>query len=475
MNRMKQRSIQGGLIRAVLLLELCSIVLFILVAVIHESRTRFRAFELALDSRSATLFGAVEDADDVSDNIMLEAHGLRVQARDYYDVWDLRGRDLGHSADWPQALNALVPRDAASGIYTVKLRHKTYRFVVLHAVRVIDPGEPGGGTPRAVTVRYGSPTSPVWREVREAVYFYAGVSLVLLAATAALMTWLLRRGFVPVRELAEEAARISVQQWEFRPRMAARSIVELAPLASALELTLERLRRSFEQQRRLTSDAAHELKTDLAIAKSSLQLLMMRPRSGEEYRKGLELCLADTQRLEETVTKMLLLARVEEMASRQSTGVALPCDAADCLDAGARQLATVAEVQGIALKTDAPAHVPVLMRTEDCVLVCTNLLLNAVQHSPSGSIVAARIVVEGGYATLAVVDEGDGISVAALEHVFEPFFRGDEARNRRRGGTGLGLAICKGLVEASGGAITVSSKPGRGTQVVVRLPLAPQQ
>ncbi len=418
---MKRRSIQGTLVRAVLLLELFSIVVFILLAVLHESRTRFRAFELMLESRSAMLFGAVEDADDVSDNIMLEARGLRVPSRDYYDVWDLRGRNLGHSADWPETLNELVPRDAASGIYTVKLRNKTYRFVVLHAVRVIDPGEPGGGTPRAVTVRYGAPTAPVWREVREAVYFYTGISLLLLAATAAVMTWLLRRGFVPVRELAEEAARISVQQWEFRPAMAARSIVELAPLASALELTVARLRRSFEQQRRLTSDAAHELKTDLAIAKSSLQLLTMRPRSVDEYREGLELCLADTRRVEETVMKMLLLARVEDTAARRSPAVPPRCDAAACLRAGARQLAAAAEVQGVAITMETPTYAPVPMRSDDCALVCTNLLLNAVQHSRSGSVVAVRIVVEDGQAMLSVVDEGEGIASTALQQVFEPF------------------------------------------------------
>src|SRR5579864_4878992 len=89
---------------------------------------------------------------------------------------------------------------------------------------------------------------------------------------------------------------------------------ELAPLTSAIETVLERLRESFRQQRDFTSDAAHELKTSVAIVKSTLQTLLQRPRPEHEYRAGLESMLEDCGRLEDLLGRMLRLARIEQWA-----------------------------------------------------------------------------------------------------------------------------------------------------------------
>ena len=476
--RHRRRSIQSDLIRAVLLLELVSLLGFILLAGFHENRTRFHAFDQLLASRAATLFGGVDDADDAGDNLLLDMSGIAVPVRDAYEVWDGRGRLLGRSADWLAALDRTVPRSLPSGIYRASIDGHAYRFAVLQATRIVDAGTPGGGSARPVTVRYGAPIAPVRHEVLEAVSFYAGASLLLLAATAVAMAWLLRRGLAPVLELAEEAGRISVNQWHFRPSRAARETMELAPLTAALETALARLRRSFDQQRRLTGDAAHELKTDLAIAKSSLQLLTLRERTGDEYRSGLERCLEDTERVESTVSKMLTLARVEHATAPLLPVEPETCDAAACLRASERQLGPLATLRGIALRVEAARQAMLPMRGEDFQLIATNLLLNALQHSPDGGAVHARLVVThsaadvAAEATLIVADGGRGIAAEALPHIFEPFFRGDQARDRRNGGTGLGLAICKGLVEAAGGTITIRSEPGVGTEVRVCVPVA---
>src|SRR6202044_775449 len=97
----------------------------------------------------------------------------------------------------------------------------------------------------------------------------------------------------------------------FAPPQRARTIRELAPLTVALETVLIGLEQSFMQQRRFVSDAAHELKTAVAVLKSSLQLLTLKQRTALEYEHGIERCQLDCDRMEDAVAKMLTLAQLE--------------------------------------------------------------------------------------------------------------------------------------------------------------------
>jgi signal transduction histidine kinase len=470
----KSYSVTRRLIVHVLVLELAAAIVLTWLAVGFEAHTRFRSFDIELAARADSLFGAVGDADDPQDNVSLNVQGLYLPAGNVYEVETPDGRILGRSSWWPEAAvrqeigagkRSAVPGTAGDRLYSLPLRDakgrvQAYRFVVMHAVRVVDPGDKDGGVKRPVLVFYGAPTAHVWKEVWEAARFYALASLLLLTATGLLMSWLLRRSLAPLRSLAEEAEKISAQQWRFHPQENARAITELAPLTLALEQALQRLERSFAQQRRFTSDAAHELKTDLAIAKSSLQLLSMRRRSPEAYAEGLEICLADTERLERTVMEMLTLARVEQSASRQATQPNAAGTRA-CLRECMERLASFAELRQVSMHLESPdLPFTVGLSEKDCGLLCTNLLLNALEHSGPGSKVYAELRQAEGWIFLTIRDEGKGIAPSALTHVFEPFYRGDTARDRRTGSTGLGLAICKGLCE------------GAGTQVRARLPQA---
>ena len=309
----------------------------------------------------------------------------------------------------------------------------------------------------------------MWHEVWESVRSYLIASLVLLFATALAMVAILRRGLAPLAKLAEEASKISLQQWHFHPPQSARAVTELEPLSAALQSTISRLQRSFEQQRRFTSDAAHELKTDLAIIKSSLQLLALRPRSPQDYQRGLDVCLTDTLRLERTVAEMLTLARVESAGPLADTRAA-DCDLSPILREVVEQFASLAALRKVHVLVDAPPVARVRLREEDARILCTNLFLNALQHSRFGSEVHVFIEDAADATVLRVIDHGDGVPPEALPHVFEPFFRSDASRNRKTGGTGLGLAICKGICDRAGGAITLRSLPGIGTEAEARLP-----
>ena len=156
-----------------------------------------------------------------------------------------------------------------------------------------------------------------------------------------LIFWLLNRGLAPLRQLAAEAAGVSVNSWDFVPPERARMIKELAPLTNALETVLTGLEHAFMQQRRFVGDAAHELKTAVAVLKSSLQLLTLKQRTALEYEQGIERCQLDCERLEETVAKMLTLARAETNAASPK----MTADLAEVLRRVSEQFESMAELK----------------------------------------------------------------------------------------------------------------------------------
>ncbi|MBT9332293.1 sensor histidine kinase [Paracidobacterium acidisoli] len=465
---MKRYSIVRRLIVTVLLTELLAALCVTGIALIYERHSHFRAFDVMLHGRADSLLGAVQDAEDTGDNVMLDGTEISLPREDVYEVRDASGRVLGRSANWSGASQTEL--QASDGSYfKMQVKDRHYRGLVLHGLRIVDPGDKGGGIPRHVVIVYGAPTKHVWRAVRDAVEFYALASVLLMAITGVLMAWLLSRALAPVRELAAEAAGISVHAWQFNPPEEVRRIRELAPLEQALRSVLERLERAFEQQRRFVSDAAHELKTAVAVTKSSLQLLHMKKRTAEEYEAGLERCHADCARMEEIVLKMLTLARVESAAAG-TTAIETASDAAACTRRTAEQFASMAELRNVKVQVTASGPLSVRLSEDDFGLIVSNLLLNALQHSPQQAAVQITVEAAEGGVQLRVVDQGDGINTEALPHVFERFYRDDPSRNRNTGGTGLGLAICRAIVVKAGGTIRIESERGGGAAATVWLP-----
>lgn len=466
-----RRSLTRRLLGTVLLLELVSALVLIGAGIVYEWRAHVTAFDVMLRGHADTVLGAVGDAEDPGDNVMLDMSGLALPKSDVYRVLDEKGRVLGQSQI---AVPENVLSTACGGTRPLKTRilNHAYRVLCVTGTRVVDPGDANGGVSHRITVVYGSRTGRIRHDVFRAVSFYASATILLVILTSVAMIWLLGRDLAPLHQLAREAEKISARNWLFSAPAAAEETVELAPLAHAIEAALSRLQFSFEQQRRFTSDAAHELKTDVAIAKSSLQLLTMRSRSVEEYQRGLELCLDDCTRLERTVQEMLTLARVEQEPSKRA-GEAFGCSMQACLEAGLRQTATFAELRRVQVAPRITGRAWVKMDERDAVLLCSNLLLNALEHSPADSVVRVGLTSDGSSTTLTIEDEGEGIAERDLPFIFEPFYRGDPSRNRKSGGTGLGLAICKAICERAGGAIAVRNREGRGAEALVTLPLQP--
>lgn len=462
---MRTNSLSRQLIVGVLLAELVCAVVFAAVAIEHEMRGRRHAFDVMLRGRADSLMGAVQDAEDPEDNVIVDPTEVAVPKQDAYEVLSPSGHVVGKSASSSTIINAIAAPHA-NGYFTFRADGAWYRAIRFQGVRVIDREE-NGGLRRPVTVLYASPTRDLWHEAIEAERFYLIVGVVLLALTGLVLVWFLRRRLSPLQELAAIASRVSTRSWEFVPPDDVLSTSELAPIAHSIEELLKGLRESFERQRQLTGDAAHELKTSIAVLKSSLQLLAMNPRTTRQYEEGLAGLLTDTERMEDLANRMLMLARLEE-APADSTELS---DLDSAVRVVAERLRPIAEQKQVVLEVSSAHTSKVPMQPDDAEVLCSNLILNALQHSSPAGRVSALVQGRDGVVELRVTDEGEGIPEGALAHVFDRFYRADRSRSRNSGGAGLGLSICKAIVERSNGTIKIHSISGKGTEVAVTLPV----
>jgi two-component system OmpR family sensor kinase len=233
---------------------------------------------------------------------------------------------------------------------------------------------------------------------------------------------------------------------------------------------LEGLHRAFTQQREFLANAAHELKTPVAILKSTLQSLLQRPRSSEEYRAGLEQCLDDIARLEKLLHSMLRLARAEQWAAGSLQRDLSEVDLRTTCEAAVDSITPLARQHGIDIQISSNGRVAVRADSEDLELVWANLLENAVRFTQENSMVRVSVGSDGQHGIVEICDSGPGIPPEELPRIFERFHRGDVSRSRETGGYGLGLAISKAVIEAYGGSVTPKSEVGVGTSMIVSIP-----
>jgi len=267
-------------------------------------------------------------------------------------------------------------------------------------------------------------------------------------------TWLaVQRGLAPLRHVAAEAAKIDVGKLD--QRLPEEDVpTEIQPLVGAVNDALTRLDAGVERLRRFIANAAHELRTPLAI-------LSVRLGAPEEptFKKDLK---RDLRRAQYLVDQLLATARLAEQSIEGLRDV----DLVSIAKSVASDAAMLAIKHRRRVELQAPSE-SVIIRGSEFALqsVIANLVDNALRAEPEGRTVEIRVSADG---IVEVVDHGEGVAEADRELIFEPFWRKSEATP----GAGLGLAITKELVEKLGGRIWVEETPGGGATFRLFFPLA---
>jgi two-component system, OmpR family, heavy metal sensor histidine kinase CusS len=243
---------------------------------------------------------------------------------------------------------------------------------------------------------------------------------------------------------------------------------ELASLASTFNQMLDRLEESFERISRFSADIAHDLRTPVNNIRGEAEVALARARTVDEYRDVLESSLEEAVRLSELIGDLLFLARTESPLTelnRESVNIfELLTTVRDYYEASATDAAVSLVVNDDSGPLNAQLDRSLMLRA------VSNLVSNAIAHTPAGGTVTLAATSEGAAIRIEVSDTGIGIPADALPRVFDRFFRVDPSRSKISGSTGLGLAIVQGILTLHGGGTEIASQFGRGTRVTLRIP-----
>ncbi|MGG5258187.1 sensor histidine kinase [Phycicoccus avicenniae] len=306
------------------------------------------------------------------------------------------------------------------------------------------------------------------------------VSTALLGTGALVLSLVLghfavRRAFRPLRRIEDTAAAIA--EGDLTRRVPVRQADdEVTSLSRSLNVMLAQVESSFavrekseEKMRQFVADASHELRTPLATVRGYAELYRQGAvRDPEAVGSAMQRIEAESGRMGELVEDLLTLARLDEEPEVEHTDVDLTVLANDAV-ADARVRAPERRIQLVGIS--GPVE-PTVVRGSEARLrqVVTNLLANAVRHTPDGTPVEVAVGLDGDTACLEVRDHGPGVPPDIATKVFERFFRADPSRGRAQGGgTGLGLAIVAAIVAGHRGRVGVAETPGGGATFVVRL------
>ncbi len=283
---------------------------------------------------------------------------------------------------------------------------------------------------------------------------WLGVPLFLIMLAVSILT--IRGSLAPLRSLSRQAARITPGRTDLRlPE--ARLPRELLPLVRAANSALDRLDGGFRMQQEFTADAAHELRTPLAVLGAHIDTLADR-KVADALRK-------DVEAMTRVVSQLLAVARLEALAVPEDERAELNALAGQA----AADLGRLAVLGGKSITLET-TDAPVLVQGDPPSLgvALRNLIENALAHAPVGTAVRIKVTDEP---AIEVNDAGPGVPAAVHDKVFLRFWRTD----RTRSGAGLGLANVQRTMEAHGGSVTIDDAPEGGARFTMHFPPAPDR
>jgi two-component system heavy metal sensor histidine kinase CusS len=390
---------------------------------------------------------------------------LRYSSHEGYEfqVSTLRGEPLFRS-DRIEAAGLSLPRPKSS---SESSSYTTLTLRRLGHVRTV--GRVVSGPAGPMVIRAAVSLTATDHALRGLLAVLLSIGPLALAATLGGGYVLARKALAPVDRMVTTAAEITATRLDRRVD-APNAQDELGRLASTLNDMIARLQRSFEEVRRFTADAAHELRTPLSMMRTEAEVALRSPREPEPDGRVLENILEETDRLGRLVSQLLFLCRED---TGLATGARGPVRLDDVVREVADHMQVMAREKGLILAVDGITPCCVQGDADRLRQLFFNLLDNAIKNTPSGGAVTVQRGAPNGRVRVVIADTGVGIPAEHLPYVFDRFYRVDPSRSRETEGAGLGLAICRAIAEAHGGQIQIESAVGEGTRVTLTLPARP--
>jgi signal transduction histidine kinase len=288
----------------------------------------------------------------------------------------------------------------------------------------------------------------------------------LLVSSVSVGYWLAGRALAPMVTVTKALAEIKPSDLSRRlPLVAVED--ELGTLIRAINALLERVERASAAERRFAADAAHELRTPLAVLRTGIEVVLRKDRTSPEYELALKTALRDADAVCTLADDLLALTRLDQELSLGREPISLRGLLQEVLDA----IEPLTAAKRIRIETDLPAAAYVQGNRDHLRRVVINLLDNALKFTPEEGQIAIRLDSHPRSVSLRIANSGPEIHAEDLPLIFERFFRGRNGRSEP--GKGLGLSLCREVVELHGGEITASQQPGGGTEFVITLPASP--
>jgi two-component system sensor histidine kinase TctE len=387
-------------------------------------------------------------------NLALELFDDRAGPHVYYRIRDEDGATVTGYDDLPMPAGAPLPL-YRTVFYDTIFREQPLRM----AAQPLPVHDVGSAHIRLVWVMVGETIEPRQLLARDILIGSLLQELMLVTLALGIVWFGVRRGLRPLSRLSDTVARRGTQ---LDPIEQKDLPAEMKPLVQALNQYMDRLYGMVQARKRFFADAAHQLKTPLAIIQAQSELAL-RERDGERVREHMRLLHGTVRHASKGVQQLLSLSRLEPDAGYAP---ALRPLRLDTLAQGvALDWAPVARGSEADLGFEHEGAVEVAGQAELLQELTGNLIDNAIRYAGRGAVVTVRVALDGGLPRLQVVDNGPGIAPAERDAVFRRFYRGE--RGQAVEGTGLGLAIVREIARLHGATVVLGDTPGGGLTVSV--------
>lgn len=287
------------------------------------------------------------------------------------------------------------------------------------------------------------------------------ITTIITCISSMLVYFIVGHFLHPLQKFSEQIQNIQAKNLQDEVTLTSSSI-EIVRLTDSFNEMLKRIHDSFFAQKQFSANAAHELRTPLAVMQTQIEVLQKNEDiTVSDYKDAIDMVVTQTERLSNVIDVLLEMTQLQSAEKMDLVSLSEITEEVIC------DLEAIAEKKDVEL-VQLSGDVKILGNEMLIYRAIYNLIENAIKYNKDGGKVYAEMKEEGEYAKIIFSDTGKGIDKNNWEQIFEPFFRVDKSRSREMGGAGLGLALVKEIARRHGGDVFVLKSDEQGTQIEMR-------